>query len=1006
MKISSSHRGLIGIVALGVVTLVVVGGVTANKAVGIIRNYAAGLEVVKEDGPTGPDSPTYSCDLTTRYIDVSMCPDYATYANHPEVDSVTFFNNIINEVASNRSDTSQEVIIQVSAVNFGIGNGYINFAVSDESNKYANFTFTSKSTTEKPNFVPMGTGTQRDSVIFVKGNDNFTLKNIKITSNNSYKFTNAALYMRNNGGTITVDGYECGRVKGHSLDLASGCFAINSKSDTQPDKQPNKVVLKNSKFYDYYTGASIIAADSVLVENNIFDNTQASQYHDRGNLDLGFDRINLSQNDETSYVRNNSLKQGSGFTEGETAVGLLRVNNFELSNNIIEDTQDTGIFFSSHTPGSVTNPVICRGGSNNVRIKDNIMRRIKLGSIAVINLPLDDGSCTPTTGVLRNISITGNRISGGGTGIEASASAHAPIYNLEIANNIVSNKTTLQAPNELGAIAGACLKIEGLQGKNNDPNDIKIHDNRLTNCDLGIYFYASGWPLYDHIRQRVGPSLWDYTHGHSRPNNYISVYDNTIINNAEQADILVQNKPVQGVLDQTTIVTNSNLITSSVPTQGYSRCNIACNTDSDCNTPITVDSFNNTPDSTRIFRGYPSGYSCVSNGSGGKVCKNSQDTNDDNCDLNDVVPLTTVAEPVINPGEGQHSPNVTVTMSTSTPGATIRYTLDGTEPTANSQTYTTGFTLTHTTTVKAKAFKDGLLPSNTVMAYYEVSNPSASDLAVFAKGTRAISDLNENSPCPNGYPQMLVKYNNQIIGTQCLASTYPPSGYPYSIPTVDADPALVTIHFTNDRYVQNVEDRNLILDKVVLNNVTTVLPSSLVYAKGQWTSQYGCNNGNTDPERPASTSKMLNCNGYFRLRQANGGGELSCTQYDLDNVFDSRDGSNATDNRVKLLNSELGGNKLVVNNREIIIVETPTSSSTVAKCWGRVVNTSGSVVCRSNQVYCTWESGSAKLRGQDASIAGGCNLPPGTYKTEINLQNSASQVLKTCTSANFTVTQN
>ena len=57
-------------------------------------------------------------------------------------------------------------------------------------------------------------------------------------------------------------------------------------------------------------------------------------------------------------------------------------------------------------------------------------------------------------------------------------------------------------------------------------------------------------------------------------------------------------------------------------------------------------------------------------------------------------------------------------ISCATEGATIRYTTDGTEPEETSTGYTGPITITETTTIKAKAFKGGLDPSETATATY------------------------------------------------------------------------------------------------------------------------------------------------------------------------------------------------------------------------------------------------------------------------------------------------
>ncbi|MBN2582107.1 MAG: chitobiase/beta-hexosaminidase C-terminal domain-containing protein [Planctomycetes bacterium] len=66
--------------------------------------------------------------------------------------------------------------------------------------------------------------------------------------------------------------------------------------------------------------------------------------------------------------------------------------------------------------------------------------------------------------------------------------------------------------------------------------------------------------------------------------------------------------------------------------------------------------------------------------------------------------------PAIMPYGGQFDGTVQVTLESSprTPGCEIRYTLDGTEPTESSLLYTEPFTLGSTTTVRTRAFKDGM----------------------------------------------------------------------------------------------------------------------------------------------------------------------------------------------------------------------------------------------------------------------------------------------------------
>ncbi|PYR59278.1 MAG: hypothetical protein DMF85_08215, partial [Acidobacteria bacterium] len=76
------------------------------------------------------------------------------------------------------------------------------------------------------------------------------------------------------------------------------------------------------------------------------------------------------------------------------------------------------------------------------------------------------------------------------------------------------------------------------------------------------------------------------------------------------------------------------------------------------------------------------------------------------------------AAPAINPAAGTYVGSVTVSLTTTTGGATIRYTTDGSAPTASSPAYTAPFTLSRTTTVRAIATASGMSNSAETSAAY------------------------------------------------------------------------------------------------------------------------------------------------------------------------------------------------------------------------------------------------------------------------------------------------
>ena len=91
-----------------------------------------------------------------------------------------------------------------------------------------------------------------------------------------------------------------------------------------------------------------------------------------------------------------------------------------------------------------------------------------------------------------------------------------------------------------------------------------------------------------------------------------------------------------------------------------------------------------------------------------------------------------------------------LSITTTTSDATIIYTLDGTEPSlSNGTVYDGPISIERTLTVKTRAFKDGLEPSNVVSAqYYDGNTPSADRyFSIDANGAISVNkDLKERLP--------------------------------------------------------------------------------------------------------------------------------------------------------------------------------------------------------------------------------------------------------------------
>jgi len=101
-----------------------------------------------------------------------------------------------------------------------------------------------------------------------------------------------------------------------------------------------------------------------------------------------------------------------------------------------------------------------------------------------------------------------------------------------------------------------------------------------------------------------------------------------------------------------------------------------------------------------------------------------------------------VATPTFDQMAGTYNDSVSVQLSCSTSGVTIRYTLDGTDPTSSSTAYSTALSITTSTTIKAKAFATGKLDSAVASAAYTIkvgTVPSFTPIAGSYTGTQSVT---------------------------------------------------------------------------------------------------------------------------------------------------------------------------------------------------------------------------------------------------------------------------
>jgi len=100
---------------------------------------------------------------------------------------------------------------------------------------------------------------------------------------------------------------------------------------------------------------------------------------------------------------------------------------------------------------------------------------------------------------------------------------------------------------------------------------------------------------------------------------------------------------------------------------------------------------------------------------------------------------TQTVTPIINPNGGLFTDSVSVTLTTTTSGASIYYTTNGTTPTQSSTLYTGAFTLTSSVTVKAKAFNSGMTDSQEASAAFTIVPAGTFDFSLSNTGNKSVT---------------------------------------------------------------------------------------------------------------------------------------------------------------------------------------------------------------------------------------------------------------------------
>ena len=120
-----------------------------------------------------------------------------------------------------------------------------------------------------------------------------------------------------------------------------------------------------------------------------------------------------------------------------------------------------------------------------------------------------------------------------------------------------------------------------------------------------------------------------------------------------------------------------------------------------------------------------------------------------------------VKKPTADVEEGEVEKNTGVILSTQTKGAVIRYTTDGSEPDENSTVYSSAIFINEDMTIKAKAFRTGMKPSDTLTVTYTVT----ADTTVPAKveATMNGKTVKDNDTVSKGYLTLTTSTPGAVI---------------------------------------------------------------------------------------------------------------------------------------------------------------------------------------------------------------------------------------------------
>ena len=135
------------------------------------------------------------------------------------------------------------------------------------------------------------------------------------------------------------------------------------------------------------------------------------------------------------------------------------------------------------------------------------------------------------------------------------------------------------------------------------------------------------------------------------------------------------------------------------------------------------------------------------------------------CSTKTTESMPKVAKPVLDPPGGTYEFPQTVTITSETLGVTILYTLDGSNPVSNSAVYNEPITISASTTIKAKALRDGWKDSDIATANYNIEIPTLEGFIYVPGGPFTMGDtIDDGMGSSDELPLHTVTLNSFFIG--------------------------------------------------------------------------------------------------------------------------------------------------------------------------------------------------------------------------------------------------